>query len=112
MTERLLSLLQSSEVAHLVLIFGLLVVPRALQRFLPPAPLTCLGLGIAAALFLSQFSHDDTLALLGTLGISSLFLFAGLEVDLKLMRRAAGPLLGHLVVRSATLGCGVYVGMT
>ena len=112
MPERLLSLLQSSEVAYLLLIFGLLVVPRVLQRFLLPAPLTCLGLGIVAALFLSQFSHDATLALLGTLGISSLFLFAGLEVDLKLMRRAAGPLIGHLVVRSAILGAGVYIGVT
>jgi len=112
MPERLLSLLQSSEVAYLVLIFGLLVVPRVLQRFLLPAPLTCLGLGIVAAVFLSQFSHDATLALLGTLGISSLFLFAGLEVDLKLMRRAAGPLIGHLVFRGATLGAGVYVGIT
>ncbi len=112
MPADLLSLLQSSEVAYLVLIFGLLVVPRVLQRFLLPAPLTCLGLGIVAALFLSQFSHDATLALLGTLGISSLFLFAGLEVDLKLMRRATGPLVGHLVFRSDTLGVGVYIGVT
>jgi len=112
MPEDLSSLLQSSEVAYLVLIFGLLVVPRVLQRFLLPAPLTCLALGIVAAIFLSQFSHDATLALLGTLGISSLFLFAGLEIDLKLMRRATGPLIGHLVFRSGTLAAGVYIGVT
>jgi len=90
--ERVLALLQSGEVAYLVLIVGLLVVPRILQRFLLPSPLTRLGLGILAAIFLSEFSHDATLALLGTLGISSLFLFAGLEVDLKL-REAVHDLL-------------------
>jgi Kef-type K+ transport system membrane component KefB len=110
--ERVLALLQSGEVAYLVLVVALLVVPRVLQRFRLPAPLTCLGLGIAAALFLSQFSHDATLELLGTLGISSLFLFAGLEVDLRLMRRAAGPLIGHLIFRGVILAAGVYLGVT
>ncbi|UCG96167.1 MAG: hypothetical protein JSW31_11055, partial [Burkholderiales bacterium] len=65
MPERLLALLQSGEVGHLVLIVALLVVPRVLQRFRLPAPLTCLGLGIVAAVFLAEFSHDATLALLG-----------------------------------------------
>ncbi len=112
MAEFFSSVPLTSEVAYLLLVFGLLVVPRAMQRFLIPAPLTSLGLGIVAAMFLSQFSHDATLALLGTLGISSLFLFAGLEVDVHLMRRAAGPLIGHLLFRSTTIGAGVYIGVT
>ena len=112
MPENWIAWLQASEVGYLALIFGLLVVPRVMQRFLLPAPLTCLALGIVAAIFLAEFSHDATLALLGTLGISSLFLFAGLEVDLRLMRRAAWPLIGHLLFRGGTLGLGVYVGVT
>jgi len=111
MPERLLALLQSGEVGHLVLIVALLVVPRVLQRFRLPAPLTCLALGIVAAVFLAEFSHDATLALLGTLGISALFLFAGLEIDLQLMRRATGPLIGHLLFRSTILAAGVYLGV-
>jgi len=112
MPERLLALLHTGEIAYLVLFVGLLFVPRVLQRFRLPAPLTCLALGIAAGIFLSEFSHNATLAVLGTLGISSLFLFAGLEVDLKLMRRAAGPLIGHLLFRGVVLGGAVYLGVT
>ena len=70
------------ELAYLILIFGLMVIPRVMQRFRIPAPVSSFGLGMAAALFLGSFSQDVTLSLLATLGISSLFLFAGLEVDI------------------------------
>ena len=81
----------TSEVVYLLLIFGLLVIPRALQRFRIPAPLTSFAFGMVAAVFLVGFSQDATLALLATLGISSLFLFAGLEVQLSELRRAMWP---------------------
>ncbi|MDH5540503.1 MAG: cation:proton antiporter, partial [Rhizobacter sp.] len=93
----------TSELAYLLLIFGLMVIPRAVQRFRIPAPLTSIGFGMVAAAFLSGFSQDATLALLGTLGISSLFLFAGLEIEVEDLRRGKWPLLGHLLVRSLTL---------
>ncbi len=93
----------SQELVYLLLIFGLLVVPRALQRFRVPAPLTCLVVGIEAMLGLGDRTHDPVIALLATLGLSSLFLFAGLEVDLHALRRGLWPLLAHLVIRSATL---------
>ena len=98
------------EVAYLLLIFALLVVPRALQRFRIPAPLTCLAFGMVAATLLPHSSQDSTLALLGTLGISSLFLFAGLEVDIRTLRRGMWPLIMHLAVRSAVLGAFVWIG--
>ena len=93
----------SKELVYLVLIFALLVIPRALQRFNLPAPLTCLMFGIGAMLVLGPASHDPVVSLLATLGISSLFLFAGLEVELADLRRGMWPLLAHLVIRSATL---------
>jgi Kef-type K+ transport system membrane component KefB len=107
----------TSEVTYLALIFGLLVVPRALQRFLIPAPLTSFGLGMVAALFVPLFAHDATLELLATLGISSLFLVAGLEVDLQAVRRGLWVVLGHLVVRSAMIAltawlCARYLGVS
>ncbi len=98
----------TSEVAYLLLIFGLMVIPRALQRFRIPAPLTSFGLGMVAAMSLATFTQDETLALLATLGISSLFLFAGLEIDLDDLRRGKWPLLGHLVVRSILLAAVGY----
>jgi len=103
----------TTELGYLALILALLVVPRALQRFLLPAPLSCFAFGLLAALALGGFERDATLALLATLGISSLFLFAGLEIDLPGLRRGLGPLLAHLAVRALTLlgftGAAMYV---
>ena len=92
-----------NELVYLLLIFGLLVVPRWLQRFQLPAPITCLALGIAAMLVLGERVHDPVVVLLSTLGISSLFLFAGLEVDPAALRRNFGQLAVHLAIRIATL---------
>src|SRR3546814_17870353 len=91
------------ELIYLLLIFGLLVIPRALQRFKIPAPITCLVFGIGAMLAWGVKTHDPVVTLLSTLGISSLFLFAGLEVDLRELRRGLWPLLPHLAVRIITL---------
>jgi len=101
----------TNEIAFLALIFGLLVVPRMLQRFLIPAPLTCFGLGVVAAIFLAGFSQDATLSLLATLGISSLFLFAGLEIDIHALRRGLNALLIHIAVRAVALVLLVYLGV-
>jgi Kef-type K+ transport system membrane component KefB len=101
----------TQEVAYLLLIFSLMVVPRVVQRFRIPAPLTSFGLGMVAAIFLGSFSQDATLALLATLGISSLFLFAGLEIDLQDLVRGKWPLLGHLVMRALMLVALGYLVM-
>jgi len=99
------------EVAYLVLIFGLMVIPRVMQRLRIPAPITSFGLGMVAAIFLGSFSQDVTLSLLATLGISSLFLFAGLEIDLDDLSRGKWPLLWHLALRSITVTGLVYLAM-
>lgn len=77
----------TQEVAFLMLIFALMVVPRIVQRFRIPAPLSSFCLGMAAIILIGPFSQEGTLALLATLGISSLFLFAGLEVELADFKR-------------------------
>lgn len=101
----------TGEVAYLLLIFALFVVPRAVQRLLIPAPLTSFGLGMVAALFVPAFSHDATLELLATLGISSLFLVAGLEVDVHALRRGVWVMLGHLAVRSVLIAGCAWLGV-
>jgi Kef-type K+ transport system membrane component KefB len=93
----------SNELVYLLLIFGLLVIPRALQRLKIPAPITCLLLGIGAMLAWGDRTHDPVVVLLSALGISSLFLFAGLEVELQALRRGLGRLLVHLLIRIASL---------
>ena len=77
----------NQELVYLLLIFSLLVIPRALQRLKLPAPITCLLLGIGAMLLWGEETHDPVVVLLSALGISSLFLFAGLEVEWQTLRR-------------------------
>lgn len=101
----------TGNIAYLGLIFSLIVIPRVLQRFRLPAPLSSFGLGMLAAHVVGGARNDPTLALLSTLGISSLFLFAGLDVDVEGLRRGLQPLLGDLVLRALTLATAMWLGM-
>ncbi len=93
----------SHTLVYLAMILGLLVVPRALQRFRLPAPLTCFIFGIAGAVLFKTTVDDQVLRVLATLGVASLFLLAGLEVDLVEIRRQLPRLMGHLGVRGVFL---------
>jgi Kef-type K+ transport system membrane component KefB len=95
-----------SEVTYVALLFGLFVVPRLLQRARIPAAITSLALGMAAGPGLGLFLHDPTIGLLSTLGIVSLFLFAGLDVDVEDLRRERQVIGEHLAVRAAMLALG------
>ena len=88
---------------YLATVFGLLVIPRALQRFRLPAPLTCFAFGIAISIFFKSVAADRVNAVVATLGIASLFLLAGLEVDLVEIRKQLPRLMGHLGIRALFL---------
>ncbi|HEY7026339.1 MAG TPA: cation:proton antiporter [Gemmatimonadales bacterium] len=87
------------EVQYASLLFALFVFPRALQRFRLPSAITSVGLGAAAGMGLGLFRNDPTITLLSTLGIVSLFLFAGLEVDFRGLQQNGRTLLQHLAIR-------------
>jgi Kef-type K+ transport system membrane component KefB len=93
----------STTFVYLAVVFGLLVIPRALQRFRLPAPLTCFAFGIIVAGFFKPLVLDSVISYLSTLGIAALFLFAGLEVDLAELRRQLPSLAGHFAVRGLVL---------
>jgi Kef-type K+ transport system membrane component KefB len=96
---------------YLILIFGLLVVPRALQRFRVPAPLTCFAIGILVAIFFKQLVGDPVQTVVATFGIAALFLLAGLEVDLVEIRRQLPRLSGYLATRALFLSAFAWVGI-
>jgi len=98
-----------SEVTYVVLLFGLFVVPKLLERFRLPSAVTGLALGAATSIGLGLFGDDPTVALFSTLGITSLFLFAGMEVAVGELRRAARVLVEHLLVRVAALTLATWV---
>jgi Kef-type K+ transport system membrane component KefB len=93
----------TSTLIYLAVTFGILVVPRALQRFRLPAPLTCFLFGIVVAIFYRPLAEDKVTAVVATFGIASLFLFAGLEVNLVEIRSQLPRLASHLGIRALFL---------
>jgi Kef-type K+ transport system membrane component KefB len=102
----------SSQVLYLTIVFMLLVFPRALQKYNIPAPLTCFALGMVVILAIADYSNDTTLDFLSALGISSLFLFAGLEVNLKELKKGFWPLLKHLFFRCLAIFSFTWIGIS
>ena len=62
--------------------------------------------------YVADYSQDTTLSFLAALGISSLFLFAGLEVDMHELKKGFWPLLNHLIVRCLAIFGFTWVGIS
>jgi Kef-type K+ transport system membrane component KefB len=86
-----------SQISLIGLLMALFLVPKMLQRFKIPGAVTSLLMGVAAHA-LGLFPQEVTLRLFATLGIVSLFLFAGLEIDGAELRRDAKPLMLHAAI--------------
>jgi len=97
------------ELSYILLLFGLFVLPRFLQRYRVPSAITSLGLGAALGMGFGLFVHDPTVELLSTFGIVSLFLFAGLDAEVDELRREGKVLVEHLLIRLALLGGVAWV---
>lgn len=101
----------SGELSYILLLFGLFVVPRFLQRYGIPAAITSLALGAVLGMGFGLFVHDPTVELLSTFGIVALFLFAGLDAEVHELRREARILTEHLLIRLVLLGLVAWVAM-
>ncbi len=97
-----------AEVVYLLVVTGLFIVPRMLERFRIPGALACVGLGAALGLGFGLFQHDAVLTLLSTFGIVALFLFAGLEVELSSLRASLVVLGQHLVIQCALIAIAAW----
>lgn len=93
------SLTQSNEFQYMILFTVVLIVPKILLRFRIPVGLSALALGVMTTFFLGWFKDDQLLLMLSRLGITSLFLFAGMEVDTEELRKD-GPALGKHVLKA------------
>ncbi len=89
---------------YILLVLGVFILPYLLERFRLPTAITSLALGVVASVVFGWFHGDQTIALLATLGIVALFLFAGLDVEFSLLRREARIIMVHLVGRCLGLG--------
>lgn len=98
----------SQELQYLLVVVGLFIVPRVLQRLRLPSAITCVALGAALGMGFELFQGDGAVPLLSTLGIVSLFLFAGLEVDFTELRRGLAIVIGHLLLQVSLLALGTW----
>lgn len=98
----------SEELQYLLVVVGLFIVPRVLQRLRIPSAITCVALGATLGMGFGLFHGDGVVPLLSTLGIVSLFLFAGMEVDFAELRRGLGIVIGHLLLQVALLALGAW----
>lgn len=91
----------STELLYVALIFGLFVVPKIFERFLIPSAITAFLMGMLFHHY-KLVESDAGINLLGMLGITSLFLFAGLEVEFENLKENAKMLifqvLGNVVL--------------
>jgi Kef-type K+ transport system membrane component KefB len=102
-----------ADLIYVALLFALFVVPSWLQRYRVPGAITSLLMG-ATATGLGLFEHNETISLLSTFGIVALFLFAGLDIDGRELRRGAktialfGAFWAALVVATALAGVKLF----
>lgn len=108
MSELLASIEFSTEIKYVALIFALFVFPRFLIGFGVPYALTNFAMGFLFSFYAIIPYDDSVVSILSTLGIVSLFLFAGLEVDTFQLKRDKKVLIQHLVVLSVMLVLSSY----
>ncbi len=96
----------SPEIQYMLLVLGLFIIPRALQRLRLPSAVTCVGIGAALNIGFDLFHEDHTVKLLATLGIVAMFLFAGLEVDFAELRQGQKVLVQHVAAQLLLLALG------
>ena len=95
-------LANSIELQYLFLFSILLILPKALLRFHIPVGISSIFLGIGTALGLGWFENDQMLLMLSRLGITSLFLFAGLEIEVEELKKD-GMALGLHVLQTVAI---------
>ncbi|MDF1503944.1 cation:proton antiporter [Roseisolibacter sp. H3M3-2] len=98
------------DLRYVLLLFALFVVPRILQRYRLPAAITSFLLGAGVAFSgVELLPHGPTLPLLATFGIASMFLVAGLEVNVAELRRGARVIVEHLALRALVVLAAGFV---
>lgn len=85
------------EVQYLFLFTILLLLPKILLRFKIPVGISSLFLGIFTTFLLGWFKDDQMILMLSRLGITSLFLFAGMEIEIEELKKDAPALSKHIL---------------
>lgn len=95
--------MMSPDIYFILLFFMLLVFPKFLQRFGVPSAITSFCVGLASGPIFSIVQSNQIINILSTLGIVTLFLFAGLEADLPKLTKGKSILFQHILIFLTTL---------
>lgn len=101
--------LASPEFQYTSLAFILFVFPRFLVRLGIPFALSAFVLGMIASSVGWDLGNTESVKLLATLGIISLFLFAGLEVEFDELRKTRKILIQHVAIRVFLVTVSTFV---
>jgi Kef-type K+ transport system membrane component KefB len=73
----------TKDLQYLAVFTLVLILPKVLLRFKIPSGITAIIIGILFATYNQELKNDQLFRFLSQIGITSLFLFAGLEVEFK-----------------------------
>ncbi|MFZ8933725.1 MAG: cation:proton antiporter [Bacteriovoracaceae bacterium] len=92
------------DLLYLTLFTLIQVLPKIFQRFKIPSGITALFIGAFAIIFQPQLIDDSLIKFLSQIGITSLFVFAGLEVDFKELYKDRVYLIKYLLSSILIIG--------
>ena len=98
----------SHDLKYLVIFSLVLILPKLLVQFRIPSGITALLIGVIFAGFDPGLSTDQLFRFLAQIGITSLFVFSGLEVNFDEIREDAGYLLKYLSKWIVLLGLSAF----
>lgn len=87
-------------IRFLVLVTAIFFVPKIINRYFRiPSPITEIILGVALGVFLPRYFYlDDITSVLSTLGIITLFVYAGMEVNMDFLLKNRRFLLENILI--------------
>ena len=86
----------TSDLEYLAIFITVLILPKVVQRLKVPSGITALIIGIALSKLDPTISGEPIFRFLSQIGITSLFLFAGLEVETSELKEDKGYLFKYL----------------
>ncbi len=106
----------TSDLEYLAIFITVLILPKILLRARIPSGITALVIGVIFAHYDPSINKESLFRFLSQIGITSLFLFAGLEVDVKELKEDKPYLIKYLskfviVLALITYGFSVTLGI-
>lgn len=100
LASQISELASTPEIKYSILLIAVFVFPRLLHRIGLPLALSTFFLGIVSDMTFKGLATDPTLSMFSTLGIISLFFFAGIEVEPREIFVHRRALLGHIIINA------------